>query len=127
MTITEDLRGFQSTKSSYDTKYTSTTIPGITSLIGNLQAYIRSGGANINDENDPLYRAAHDSWTTLIADLKNWQLLNKSLAASLQTHANSDSTTSSLNTIGQTQGTVQNLQETIVEIVAHLEIANGWN
>jgi len=129
MTIAIDIPRYQTTKSQLDGKLsnTGTTTNNITAFINNLQSYIRSGGANINntDESDPLWTAARDKWTAITTDLNEWKSLNQTLLNALNTGASSGDISSVMTIVSQKQATVQGLQTNLEEKLQDLDISKS--
>ena len=137
MTIANDIVTFQTQKGALDSKLSSTgtTTNNITAFINNLQSYIRSGGANINNPasafgssdstSDPLWTAAHDKWTAITTDLSAWKDLNANLLNSLSSGASSGDMSSVMTIVSQKQATVQALQNTLEEKLQDLDISKS--
>jgi hypothetical protein len=128
MSITNDIATFQTQLNSLDTTYSSTTINNIDVFVKNLQSYIQSGGANINNpdsESDPLWTAAHNKWTAITTDLNAWKNLNQTLLAALGTSTRSGDISSIMTIISQKQGIVQEKQDILEVKLQDLDISQS--
>ena len=130
MSMTNDIATFQTQKNGLDAKLSSTgsTTNNITAFVNNLQSYIRSGGANLNNpngESDPLWTAAHDKWTAITSDLTAWKNLNETLLTALSEGTSSGDVSSGTTAISQKQGIVQEKQDILKDKIQDLDISKS--
>lgn len=130
MSMANDIATFQVRKDDLDRKLSSTgsTTNNITAFVNNLQTYIRSGGANLNNpngESDPLWTAARDKWTAITSDLTAWKNLNETLLTALSEGTSSGDISSGMTAISQKQGIVQEKQDILKDKLQDLDISKS--